>query len=428
MSRQSGNGATRRDVILGVSTLAASGLVRRAMAQAPAPAGAPIRIGCITSLSGAQELDGRPILVGAQIAADQINKAGGVNGRPIQVIERDDKADPNQGLTVARELTGNGVNMLCGIITSPTALAISAIMEPSNSILMTCAAGSDRLTHDAWNRHYFRVTDNPPMRNRAEAKVMAQHYPDIETWAAIIPDVEYGRSAWAAFKDGLQEYYPSIAKKQPKIIDPILTRFGAADFKPQISQLMSSPAEGLFIAVYGGDAVTLLQQARPYGLQKKFKALCDSSNEWSVPHALGRATPENLWGGFHWYFGGYQDTKLGRALYEDYVARTGDKWPLGFLNEGHSAVYAYAAAIKKAGSTDTMPVIEALEGLTFDTAKGSVTFRKEDHQAICDVNILHLAPSDADPGFKVAEFIRIDGHYVIEPATPGKAISYRSNG
>ncbi len=420
------NGISRRNVLAaaagGSLGLAATG--RRARAQAAEP----LRLGCITPLSGAQEILGRPIVVGGQIAAAQINAQGGVLGRKIEIVERDDKGDATQALTVGRELIGSGTTMLFGIVTSPAALALTAIMEPSNAILTLCAASSDKINHEAFSPHTFRVCDHAYMRQHAQARLAAEHFPNVTKWGAIIPDVEYGRSALAAFKDGLERYYPELTGKQITMAAPILTRFGASGFKTQISTLMGMDIEGLFNAVYGGDAVTMLQQSKPYGLTKKIKIFSDSGSEFYIPRALGRGTPDTLWTGMHWYYGGYQNLPLGKALYDDYIAKTGDRYPLGFVNEGHSAVLGYAAAIRKAGSTDPKAVIAAMEGMTFDTAKGPVTYRKEDHQAICDVNFVRFETTDAEPGWKVAEFVRVPGADVIEPPSPGKPLSYRVKG
>jgi branched-chain amino acid transport system substrate-binding protein len=385
-------------------------------------------MGCITSLSGAQEIIGRPMLIGGQIAAAQINARGGLLGKRIEIVERDDKADPTQALTVGRELIGSGVNLLFGIITSPAALALTAITQPSNAVLTICAASSDKLNHEAFSTHTFRACDQTYMRQHAQARLAAERFPNVTKWGAIIPDVEYGRSALAAFSDGLTKYYSQSAGKTVTMADPVLTRFGASDFKTQISTLMSMDIDGLFNAVYGGDMITLLQQSRPYGLVKKLKAIFDSGAEFYIPKALGKNTPDTLWTAMHWYYGGYQNLPLGKALYDDYVAKTGDKYPIGFVNEGHSAVLGYAAAVSKAGTTESAAVVAAMAGMTFDTAKGPVTFRKEDHQAICDVNFVRFQTTDTEPGWKVAEFIRYAGADVIEPPTPGKPLAYRSNG
>lgn len=114
---------------------------------------------------------------------------------------------------------------------------------------------------------------------------------------------------------------------------------------------------------------------------------------------------------------------------------TGNSLPHGLVCAGHSAIHAYAKAIGAAQSATTAGVIMGLSGLTLDTAKGPLTFRKEDHQAICDVNMVRIrrssAPATMDildysrPDIEIAEFVRYDGVEVIEPPTPGKAIAYR---
>lgn len=396
----------------------------------------PIRIGCIVSLTGPQEVLGRPILDGAQIAADQINDTGGVLGRPLEIIPADPHTDPALAIDEARQLTKNGVNLLCGLVTSESALALSPTLQSMNAILVTCAAASEKLTHEAFTPNYFRVTDQTYMRNRAQARLMAERYPEVTKWGALIPDNEYGRSAYAAFRDGLLASYPAIAKRDPAVAAPVVAPFKATDFKEQLAALKDGGAEGLFIAVYGGDAITMYRQAKLTGLFRQMKVLADSTNEFLVPSELGSATPEHLWLGMTWYYGGYQKLPMGRQLYEAYLRRTGNGLPLGFVNAGHSAVHAYAAAIRKARSTETKPVIAALEGLTFDTAKGKVTLRAEDHQAICDVNFIRIKASNAEPtldaidyaraDIEVAEFVRYDGASVIEPTAPGKPVSYRT--
>src|ERR1700712_412875 len=174
---------TRRTLlttIAGASAASASAWHRPACAQTET-----IRMGCITSLSGAQEIIGRPILIGGQIAAAQINARGGLLGKRIEIVERDDKADPTQALTVGRELIGSGVNLLFGIVTSPAALALTAITEPSNAVLTICAASSDKLNHEAFSTHTFRVCDQTYMRQHAQAKLAAERFPNVTKWGAI---------------------------------------------------------------------------------------------------------------------------------------------------------------------------------------------------------------------------------------------------
>jgi branched-chain amino acid transport system substrate-binding protein len=415
---------SRRTIFTGVagaSLLAGLGMpISRAFAQ-----NEPLKLGFIGPLSGAQEIFGAPMLVGAQIAADQINAAGGVNGRKIEIVARDDKAAGPEAVKQAQGLVGEGVHLLFGAIQTAVALAIGPLLQPSNAILISCAAIADSLTHENFNPNYFRISDNSYMRYRALARVMAEKHPEITKWTGIFPDAAYGHQSWDGFVDGLKEYYSTLAKKDVEIIEPVLTKFGATDFKPQLTTLMRSPAEGLFNNTNGADAVTLIAQGANFGLSRKFKAIADGANEFNVPKALGKRMIPNFWTAMHWYYGGYQDTEMGKKLYQDYVAKTGDKLPIGYVEQGHAAVYAYANAIRAAGSAETAAVLKALEGMSFDTAKGRRTFRREDHQAILDVNFITFDVKDTEQGWEVSDFVRIPGADVIEPATPGKEIQFR---
>jgi branched-chain amino acid transport system substrate-binding protein len=411
---------------------ALASLAAPAIAQSSGPI---IRIGCISALTGAQEVLGRPILNGALIAADQINEKGGVLGRAIEIVAADGHADPATAVQWTRQLGKNGVNLLCGCVTSDLALAVSAELPAANAVMITCSAQTEKLTHEAFVPNVFRVTDHAYMRNRAQAHLIAQRYPTISSWAAILPDSEYGRSAWAAFHDGLTEGYKRPDGTMPTISAPIMARFGETDFRSRVAALQKTVPEGLLIAVYGDDGIAFYEHARNAGLLGTVKVLADPINEFLVPQTLGAGTPEHLWLASSWYYGGYQKLPMARQLYDDHLKRTGNPMPLGFVNAGHSAIYAYAAAIKKAGSTATPAIIAALAGLTFDTAKGPVTFRPEDHQAMCDVNFIRIKSSpdpipmeitDNDrPDVEIAEFVRFDGSKVIEPPAPGKPLAYR---
>ncbi|MGF7162394.1 branched-chain amino acid transport system substrate-binding protein [Rhodoligotrophos appendicifer] len=414
---------TRRGLLTGAAgfSLAAGLGVWPALGQAADP----IKLGFLGPMSGAQEIFGAPMLAGAQIAAAQINAQGGVLGRQIEIVARDDKATGAEAVTQAQGLFGEGVKLIFGAIQSSVALAVGPLLQPSDAVLISCAAIADSLTHESFNPNYFRISDNSYMRYRALARVMAEKYPDITSWTGIFPDAAYGHQSWAAFVDGLKEYYPSIAKKQVEIVEPVLTKFGATDFKPQLTTLMRSPAQGLFNNTNGADAVTLIAQGANFGVARKFKAIADGANEFNVPKALGKRMIPNFWTAMHWYYGGYQESAMGKALYDDYVAKTGEKFPIGYVEQGHAAVYAYAAAIGKAGSTDGAAVVKALEGMTFDTAKGTRTFRKEDHQAILDLNFITFKPEETEQGWTVSEFVKYPGAEMIEPPSPGQPIQLK---
>lgn len=385
----------------------------------------PIKLGFISSLSGAQAPLGQPMLLGAQIAVDQINQAGGVNGRKLELVVRDDKAKPADATVAARELAGSGVNLHLGVVSSAVALALIAMLEQEKSVLITCAAHSDKLTKENFNRHYFRVTDNPYMRLRFMARGAAERHGAVAGWSGLIPDHEYGRTTWNCFEEGLREYYPAVAKLQPKITQPLKTQYGATDYRNVIGAAMGLPAEGFLNAAYGGDAVTLFKQAKPYGFFSKAKVIIDSANEFVVAKAMKQELPDH-WCGTHWYSGAFQDVPLNNAVFAEYKKRTGDEFAMGWIGEGHAAVMAYAKAIQEAGTSETQAVIKALESVRFDTVCGPRYFRKEDHQAVKPLVMYRLRGSKtASAGFEVVEYVKMPGEEFIDPPTPGKPLAFK---
>jgi len=411
---------TRRSAIRlsGAATLATAALSSRA---ARAQQG-PIRLGLITPLSGSQEIIGRDHLAGASIAVNQVNQAGGVLGRPLELVSRDDRAAPADGVAASKDLVGSGVNLLFGILSSGVALAVAPTLKGDNAVLILCAASANELTHEQFTPNLFRVSDEAYMRQRALAKVIAKDYANVKTWTAINPQTAIGASNWDSFVDGLNQFYPEQAGHKVEVLEALTVKYGATDYKNEIAQLMRRSSEGLYLGVYGGDAVTMLRQAAPYGLTKKFKVLVDPGSEYIVAQTLGKSTPPGLWAGIHWYFGAYRGNKINDDLYDAYVKATGNKFPAGYVGEGHAGVLAYASAIQRAGSTETQAVIGALEGMSFESCKGKRTFRKEDHQAVCDVNMVQFAPDDTEAGWKIIGYRVVDGAESIEPPTPGKAI------
>jgi branched-chain amino acid transport system substrate-binding protein len=319
------------------------------------------------------------------------------------------------------------VKLQLGAIASPVALAMGPLMQAEGGVHLTAGAGTEKLNHENYNEHVFRIGDNPYTRNKGLVRQIIETNPEISTWGGIIPDHEYGRTTWAIFVDAMLSLYPQMTGKQPKIEQPVLVPYGSGDYKNFIGQAMRLPVEGIYTSVYGGDAVTLYQQAKPFGLFQKIKVLIDSANEFLVATAMGNQVPVH-WTGFHWYYETNKGNPLSDDLYEKYVARTNDKYPMGWAAEAQAGILAYKAAIEKnGGSTEAADVIAALKGLTFDSATGPRKIRPEDNQAIKNVELCKIEPSaQAKSGFAVTEYKRVDGASIIEPPTPGKKLELKT--
>lgn len=410
----------RRLVLQGMAASASTlALSRYGFAQSAQP----IRIGVLASLTGFAPSLGRDVQNGAQIAADQLNKAGGIMGRPVQVVVRDDKTNPNEAVAAVNELAGQGINLFVGGVLTPLVLAVFGVLPTLKSTLITTGAIGDSITQQAFTRYGFRLTESASIRGRVIGRFAAQRYPNITRWASFTTDNDAGDSQFRAFESGAKEFYPKLAKKQVEILEPMRVKLGSTDFKNEITRLMASPAQGLMIA--HPDPVTLAQQARPFGWERKIMAFLDQGNDVALANAFGKRTPPNFWTASHWHYAAYTKNPASQALYNDYVAKTKDTKPGGFMGITHAAVNAYAQAIKAAGSTETEAVIKALETITIDTVAGKKKFRPEDHQAIGDFNMYHFVPSEKDPaGWEVKEFVAMPDADAALPPTPGQPVKY----
>lgn len=417
-------GLSRRQVLKAGGAVTAAAAVGigpgRVRAQAKT-----IKIGFLSPLSGVMEVMGRPLLDGAEIAVAQINKAGGVNGMMLELVARDDKGTGQGAVTAGRDLFASDVKLLCGNISTASVLGISPILVESNAALISCSAVADSLTHEDFTPNYFRLCENAFTKYRAQAKLFAEKMPEITNWTGVMTDAANGRSIWAAFSHGLNEFYPKIAKRSVTITDPIVTKVGAPDFKPQIARLMQSPAQSFLNTTNGADAILFFQQASAFNLDQKFKIVADAGSGWGVPFALGSKVPASILMGVFWWYKAYDNLPMGRELYADYVAKTKKTFPDDFVELSHAAVYAYASAIKAAGTTDTQQVVNALEALKFDTAKGQRYFRKEDHQCVSDVCFVRMERREgSERGWEVADFVKVDGKDTMEPSSPGKPLVF----
>jgi branched-chain amino acid transport system substrate-binding protein len=385
----------------------------------------PLRIGLITPLSGPQEFIGTYVKNGAEIAVEQLNKSGGILGRQVVLEIRDDKANPAAALAAARELLGMGINLHVGGISSAVVLALAPVMVQEKGVHLTCGAGTEKMNHEAYSENMFRPGDSPDARGRAQARLMAERYPEATRWTGLIPDHEYGRTMWSIFVDGLLEYYPAIAKKKPEILDPVLMPYGVSDYRNGITAALRVQADGCFNATYGGDAITMFQQARGFGLMQRYKVVCDAANEFLVARGMKQQLPPQ-WTGMHYYAAANKGNAMSDRFVADYLAKTKDAEPLGWAAEAHSAIYALARAADKGKSTDTKSVIANLKGLTWDTVTGPRTMRAEDNQAVKDVELVFIEPAATDKGYAVGQYLKVDGKSVILPPSPGQKLKLRS--
>ncbi len=380
----SGKVTRRRLVGWGAGAIGATMLVpapwRAAFGQAK-----PYKIGSLQPLSGAAAAGGKTALVGSQMAVDRINKSGGVNGRPIELVVADYESKPDVGRRKAEKLVvEDKVDIHQGGFLSNVCLACQPVFDEYKIVNMIGVCLDTTLTTTKCSRYTFRPFDYAP----AQAVAFAPHLVKLgKRWHIAYADYSWGQSTKDAYAD-------QIKKAGGEIAGTTGIPLGTADMTAFLSKI-SGNFDGLFGIFFGKDGVTIGNQAFDLGLTKRYKwagdgAIAESTN---LP-ALGNKIEGFV--GINRYLPlltGVLNTPSHKKFYDDAVVRLKQIDPSGpepdrYVQSNFEAMNALKIGMEKAkfrGREDTMKLIEALEGLEMkegdDFPQGDKVLRKEDHQA-----------------------------------------------
>jgi branched-chain amino acid transport system substrate-binding protein len=365
------------------SVLAAAGAAFPAGAfAATAKIKGPIKVGYQAILSGTLAGYGEFHKLGALMAVDEINQKGGIAGQKVELDVRDSTTKPDDAIKNARYFVDSwGADFLGGIDSSGQALALAPLMEQLDRVLIVTHAATEKLTEEMVFkkkvRQIFRIC-NATYHDGNAAAFVAKDLP-VTKWATVSPKYEYGFTCWKMFQDTLGKLKPGVTFPTESFAP-----FGTTDFRSHINTIMDAAPEGLYSTEWAGELITFVKQAREAGLFEKVKhVMFPVGAAMDVLEGLGQEMPDNIWISGRYYFL-YPDTTTNK----EWVARFKKRWnryPAYVSETAYSSIYAIKAAVEKAGSKDTKPVIEALEGMEMDSPAGRRVFRKEDHQAIYDV-------------------------------------------
>ncbi|HUG84292.1 MAG TPA: ABC transporter substrate-binding protein [Euzebya sp.] len=331
----------------------------------------PIRIGMATSLSGAIALFGEGNRNGAQLAVDQLNEAGGVLGRQVELIVQDDQAQPEVGAQLARDMIiDQGVSAMLGPVSSGVALAITEITGEREIPFLVHTSNTEALTVEAFNDYVVSVVPNTGMEARAQGVDLADS--EFTSWATISPNYEFGQRQTGTFVETIQAENPEV-----EILEQQWPELGEADFQPFITSLISSGAEAVYSPLFAGDLITFTQQADNLGLfdQVYFTALFETD----ALRELGDAVDlEGVRAYSRCPFA--IDTPEMAEFVAAYQEATGDV-PSDWACMAYDAVNVWAQVTEEVGSTDGPAFADAVGGFEFTSLRGPTTIRDIDHQA-----------------------------------------------
>lgn len=313
-----------------------------------------------------------PYKQGAELAIEQINAAGGVLGKPLELISRDDQGKPGEAVRYAEELfTKEKVVLISGSLFSHVGLALGAYAGQKKRVYLAAEPLADSLVWAKGNRYTFRLRPSTYMQAAMLAEVAAKS--DAKRWATIAPNYAYGKDAVAAFQQILKAKKPDV-----EFVGEQWPALFKIDAGAEAQALEALKPDGIFNVTFGSDLAKLVREGT---LRETFKdrmilGLLTGEPEYIDP--LGAEAPEGwIVTGYPWY---EIKTPEHTAFVEAYQAKFDDYPRIGSL-VGYNAMLSVAAVLTKAGSTETEAIVEAFKGLELDTPTGPITYRAIDHQS-----------------------------------------------
>jgi len=356
---------TRNRLLAGASALLALSFVSPAVAQEP------IKLGEINSYKVfAAFLD--PYKKGMELAVDEVNAAGGVLGRKIEVVSRDDNGNPADAVRAAEELLSREkVAFLIGTFPSNVGLAVADFAKQKKTLFIAGEPLTDKIVWDQGNAYTFRLRPSTYMQTAMLIPDAAKLHK--KRWAIVYPNYEYGQSATAAFKKLLKEKQPDV-----EFVAEQATPLGKIDAGAVVQALADAKPDAIFSSLFGPDLAKFVRAGSERGVFKNVAVFDLLGGEPEYLDPLKDEAPVG------WYVTGYpwQDLKTAEhtKFFNAYKAKFHDYPRLGSI-VGYSTVMSAVAAIKKAGSLDQEKLVAAMANLAVATPFGPVTFRAIDHQS-----------------------------------------------
>ena len=374
-------------------TLARPALVR-------AQSNAPIRIGEINSYSTQPEFTG-PYRKGWEMALAQVNDLGGVNGRKLEFVARDDGGRPENAIRLAGELIRDEkVDLLAGGFLSNVGLAISAFALQNKKVYIAGEPLTDALVWEKGNRYTYRVRPSTYMQAAMLVEIAATM--PATTWATVAPNYEYGHSAVKWFRQLMQARRPDVA-----FVGEQWPALGNIDAAATASALGQTAPHGIFNALFGSDLLAFVRQGTTRGLfdNRLVASMLTGEPEYLVP--LGNEAPPG------WIVTGYpwdqSDEPSNKQFVLDYTQKYNGEPPRMGSVVGAALVSAIASGIAKSGSTDSEAMADGFAGASFTSPFGIAQFRELDHQSTLGTYVGRLAQQNGQGVMTDWRYIPGDG-------------------
>jgi branched-chain amino acid transport system substrate-binding protein len=349
------------------------GLALALGAGSPALAQGPIRIGEINSYSGIGAPFTLPYRQAVEMAVDEVNAAGGVHRRTLEVLFRDDKGQPAEAVKHAQELvSAERVTLLAGGFLSNVGLAISDWARQRKVMYVAAEPLSEAITWAKGHPYVVRVRPNTYEQGRmlAEKAGKLAHV----RWATIGPNYEYGKRAWETFRDRLRELKPEV-----QVVGEHWPALGKLEAGPYVTAILNQNPDALYVSLFGSDWLAFVREAGKRGLFEKMFVVGILLGEPEYIDPLKMEAPERmLVTGYPWYD---IATPAHKQFVDRFIKRTDREPKLGSL-VGYITILSIVEALRRAGpEADADRLAAAFRGLEVATPIGVITFRASDGQS-----------------------------------------------
>ena len=374
-------GISRRTALTGMS----AGLATLAMPRLGRAADDAIRIGFPTPLTGPFAAEARDQVKCAELAVKLVNDKGGIAGRKVELLVRDDKLNAGEAATRTLELIEKDkVHAVVGALSSAVQLAVNEVTRARGVIYVSISQSDTINEAKDFSKYTFHEALNPHMTTAAVARQTIKKGMKI---AHLVADYAYGHEMLRGFKR-------AQAAIGAESVGEILHPFGAADYSTFMPRLMSMRPDVLCISNFGRDQANAIKQAVDFGIKQQMKIVVPV-----ILHnqrlAVGPDVFEGVIGGANYYWGLETQNKTAAEFNKAFRDANSGAIPTDYGAYGYSGVGSLLQAMQAAGGTDSDKVVAALEGLQYDLTKGPQHYRKCDHQSVQSVLVLESKKKSA---------------------------------
>ncbi len=326
-----------------------------------------------------------PYKKGIELAVEEVNAKGGIHGKTLEVIMRDDGGTQSNAIREAQTLVQRDkVDLLAGSFLSHIALAIADFADKKNVFFLAGEPLTDKITWEKGNERTFRLRDSTYMK-------VAMLIDDAvalnkKRWALVYPNYEYGQSAAETFKKMMKERQPDI-----EFVTEQATPFNKIDAGSTVQALADAKPEAIFNVLFSTDLTKFVRAGNTRQLFKDIEVVSLLTGEPEYLDPLGEDTPKGwIVTGYPWYA---IDTPEHNAFLKAYQDKFNDYPRLGSI-VGYMMVQSLAAGLEKANSTKTEDLVNAFKGLEHMSPLGAIQYRAIDHQSTMGAYVGRLDVKD----------------------------------